>query len=87
MSELHLDTVTADQQIFIVALRRALDELLFEVEKDGRLSDDAIARLRSFCHSTDVELNKILTCPCGHVSADHDEHGCTYIACRAICGT
>jgi len=83
---INLQIVVADQQVLLYAYWRLLHDLVFS---KGGIShspaDDELERVRQIVSKEQAQIKKILACECGHVAADHDEKGCTYIGCRNVC--
>jgi len=80
-----LQTTVADQQVLAQALWRLLEDVVIAL-KENKVNDVAIARLDELVRESWPEVKRTLVCECGHVNADHDDKGCTYIGCKPICG-
>lgn len=83
----NLHIAVADQQVVIYALLRLLREMVYD--QDGTIkfpTEEELERVRFLLEKGLPGIRDDLICKvCGHAMADHDERGCTYIACRNIC--
>jgi hypothetical protein len=81
-----LQVSVADQQVLIYALIRLLYDLVYT--KTGELhnpSHEELEKVREIVDKQLPDIRDTLVCKCGHVIADHDERGCTYIGCKNVC--
>ena len=85
--QVRLHVAVADQQVLIYALTRLLDDIVWDDAGNPRSpTEDELERVRGILDMELAEMRDALLCKeCGHVLADHDAKGCTYIACRNVC--
>lgn len=85
IAKLHI--AVADQQVMIYAFWRLLADMVYD-RKSGENRTPTEEELEKLREILDMELpmvRKLLVCECGHVIADHDHDGCSYIGCRNVC--
>lgn len=83
-----LQVSVADQQVLIYALTRLLGDIVYDQDGTPRTpTEQELERARVILDMELAEMRDALLCKeCGHALADHDSKGCTYIACRNVCG-
>lgn len=67
------------------ALHRALTKIMTDLNQ-GRFDPDHWSRTEDLLGDVATLYDVIFPCACGHSKWDHDQDGCLYLTCKAICG-
>lgn len=82
-------TETVWEVIQLGGYNRALYQLMHQIIQAydaGSLTPDLVSAAEDLLAANRPLFEKLWSCPCGHSVYDHDEKGCMYLGCRAICG-
>lgn len=78
------------EMIQLAAYSRALFVALYQLLRDvenGTPSEELLERISDLLQADAKVYDEVNSCACGHSKFDHDESGCQYLGCKAICGS